>query len=156
MFHTQKKGPHKREHSLVRAQRSAKHSRECPPHLKCAITRSTTTRWWLSWRLTCLSWCFRHTWDTPSRGQPDFFVCKYRGSKASLCAWENFLAAVVVFLLGRFVGVKKFCVLGNNELYTVMFLFLSLNFVGAIVRNFEVIIFWISPMRKFCFKDFTI
>ena len=42
------------------------------------------------------------------------------------------LAAVVVFLLGRLVGVKEFCVLGDNELYTVMLLFLSLNFVGAI------------------------
>ena len=48
------------------------------------------------------------------------------------------------FLLGRFIGVKKFCVLGNNELYTVMLLFLSLNFVGAIRRNLEVIIFWIG------------
>ena len=40
--------------------------------------------------------------------------------------------------------VKEFCALRDNELYTVMLLFLSLNFVGAIVRNFEVIIFWIG------------
>ena len=54
------------------------------------------------------------------------------------------LATVVVALFGRFVGVKKFCVLGDNELNAFMLLFLSLNFVGAIVRNFEVIIFWIG------------
>ena len=42
------------------------------------------------------------------------------------------LAAVVIALLGRFVGVKEFCVLGNNELYTVMFLFFGINYAGAI------------------------
>ena len=64
------------------------------------------------------------------------------------------LAAVVVALLGRFVGVKKFCTFGDNELNAVMLLFLSLNFVGAIVRNFEVIIFWIGLTRKPRFTGF--
>ena len=65
------------------------------------------------------------------------------------------LIVVVVVLLGRFVGVKEFCAFGDHEFSSTVFFFFGLNFVGAIVRNFEVIIFWISPMRKFCFIGFA-
>ena len=41
-----------------------------------------------------------------------------------------------------FVWVKEFCALRDDELNAVMLLFFGLNFVGAIVRNLEVIIFW--------------
>ena len=47
-------------------------------------------------------------------------------------ASRKILVAVVVALLGRFVGVKEFCALGDNELYTVMLLFFGINYAGAI------------------------
>ena len=54
------------------------------------------------------------------------------------------LVAVVVTLLGRFVGVKEFCALGDYEFSSIVFFFFGLDFVAAIVRNLEVIIFWIG------------
>ena len=54
------------------------------------------------------------------------------------------LVAVVIALLGRFVGVKEFCALGDYEFSSIVFFFFGLDFVAAIVRNFEVIIFWIG------------
>ena len=66
------------------------------------------------------------------------------------------LAAIVTVLLGRFVGVKELCALRDDELNAVILLFFGLNFIGAIVRNLEVIAFWISLMRKLSFIDFII
>ena len=54
------------------------------------------------------------------------------------------LAATVVALLGRFVGVKEFCALGDDEFSSIIFFFFGLDFVAAIIRNLEVIIFWIG------------
>ena len=54
------------------------------------------------------------------------------------------LVAVVVALFGRFVGVKEFCALGDDEFSSIVFFFFGFDFVGAIVRNFEIIIFWIG------------
>jgi hypothetical protein len=66
------------------------------------------------------------------------------------------LVAVVIALLGRFVGVKEFCALGDYEFSSIVFFFFGLYFVAAIIRNLEVIIFWISLMREPCFIGFTI
>ena len=41
------------------------------------------------------------------------------------------LVAVVVVLLGRLVGVKEFCALGDCEFSSVIFLFFGLDFVAA-------------------------
>ena len=40
-----------------------------------------------------------------------------------------------------FVWVEEYCTFGDRELNAVIFFFFGLNFVGAIVRNLEVIIF---------------
>ena len=56
---------------------------------------------------------------------------------------RKILVAVVVALLGRFVGVKKFSVLGDYEFNSIVFFFFGFDFVGAIVRNLEIISFWI-------------
>ena len=48
----------------------------------------------------------------------------------------------VVLLNERVIRVEEFCALRDDELNTVMLLFLGLNFVGTNVRNLEVIISW--------------
>ena len=48
-------------------------------------------------------------------------------------ASRKILVAAVVALLGRFVGVKKFCALGDYEFSSIVFFFFGLDFVAAIV-----------------------
>ena len=64
------------------------------------------------------------------------------------------LVAAVVALLGRLVGVKEFCALGDYEFNSIVFFFFGFDFVEAIIRNLEVIIFWISLTRKPRFVGF--
>ena len=47
-------------------------------------------------------------------------------------ASRKILAAVVVALLGRFVGVKEYCAFGDCEFSSVMLLFFGINYAGAI------------------------
>lgn len=41
------------------------------------------------------------------------------------------LVAVVVALLGRFVGVKEYCAFGDYEFNSIVFFFFGFDFVGA-------------------------
>lgn len=54
---------------------------------------------------------------------------------------NTFLGIIRELLPGMFVWVEEYCTFGDRELNAVIFFFFGLNFVGAIVRNLEVIIF---------------
>ena len=47
-------------------------------------------------------------------------------------ASRKILVAAVVALLGRFVGVKEFCALGDDEFSSIIFFFFGLNYAGAL------------------------
>ena len=51
------------------------------------------------------------------------------------------LTVTVVFLLRKIVWIEEGRTFGDSEINAVMFLFFGLDFVGAIIRNLEVIIF---------------
>ena len=54
------------------------------------------------------------------------------------------LVAVVVTRSEGSSGIKEFCALGDYEFSSIVFFFFGFDFVGAIRRNLEVIIFWIG------------
>lgn len=54
----------------------------------------------------------------------------------------------------RIIRIKKHCVLRDDELNAVMFLFPSLNFVGAFCRCLKAIVRWGSFVRELRFIVF--
>ena len=61
---------------------------------------------------------------------------------------RKILAFIIVFRLRRFMWVKELCVLRNYEIPSIVHLFLSCNFKGAIGGEIEVVGFRINFVRE--------